>query len=269
MSTATSSSASPAIVRSQSTSRPHSASYGPPSGDIPHRTRSTATRPPPSSHAHHRSSSRPHTYDRPPPSNSTVLASVARRDFESSSGGVRPAPSRRSASRERNQEAQSSSYRPGSTRAPHHRTPSRHGPNRDSVDMAGSRPTAPDGGSSSAQPPSGSQHAHSSTTAQPKRRTTINTTTGQWALGKTIGAGSMGKVKLAKNMETGEQVRLKCEIIYQGSTAHVLLFFFFKKNIRSRSKLFLDNRPKNIAVAATQKERIARRRSEPQEKRRL
>jgi len=25
-------------------------------------------------------------------------------------------------------------------------------------------------------------------------------------LGKTIGAGSMGKVKLAKNMETGEQV---------------------------------------------------------------
>lgn len=42
--------------------------------------------------------------------------------------------------------------------------------------------------------------------AQPRRRTTITTPTGQWALGKTIGAGSMGKVKLAKNMETGEQV---------------------------------------------------------------
>lgn len=34
----------------------------------------------------------------------------------------------------------------------------------------------------------------------------ITTPSGQWALGKTIGAGSMGKVKLAKNMETGEQV---------------------------------------------------------------
>ncbi len=40
-----------------------------------------------------------------------------------------------------------------------------------------------------------------------KRRTTISAQTGQWALGKTIGAGSMGKVKLAKNLETGEQVR--------------------------------------------------------------
>lgn len=39
-----------------------------------------------------------------------------------------------------------------------------------------------------------------------KRRTTINAPTGEWTLGKTIGAGSMGKVKLAKNLETGEQV---------------------------------------------------------------
>ena len=41
---------------------------------------------------------------------------------------------------------------------------------------------------------------------QPRRRTTISTQTGEWSLGKTIGAGSMGKVKLAKHMETGEQV---------------------------------------------------------------
>lgn len=41
-----------------------------------------------------------------------------------------------------------------------------------------------------------------------KRRTTITApSTGTWALGKTIGAGSMGKVKLAKHSETGEQVR--------------------------------------------------------------
>lgn len=205
MSTATPSTISPAIVRSQSSSsRPHSASYGNPSGDLPQRTRSTAARPPHPSHAHHRSSSRSHSYGRPPPSNQSALAGVARRDFETSSGS-RPVSSHRSTSRDRNQENQPSSYRPGSTRAHHHKTSSRHGPNRNSVDMAGTRPAAPDGMSSSAQPPAGSQHP--SGTAQPKRRTTINTTTGQWALGKTIGAGSMGKVKLAKNMETGEQVQ--------------------------------------------------------------
>ncbi|KAJ4341853.1 Serine/threonine-protein kinase [Didymella glomerata] len=45
---------------------------------------------------------------------------------------------------------------------------------------------------------------------QPKRRTTITApSTGTWALGKTIGAGSMGKVKLAKHNETGEQVAVK------------------------------------------------------------
>lgn len=42
-----------------------------------------------------------------------------------------------------------------------------------------------------------------------KKRTTISAQTGQWSLGKTIGAGSMGKVKLAKNLETGEQVAVK------------------------------------------------------------
>jgi hypothetical protein len=44
-------------------------------------------------------------------------------------------------------------------------------------------------------------------TAMPsKRRTTVTTPSGQWALGKTLGAGSMGKVKVGKNIETGEQV---------------------------------------------------------------
>jgi|TARA_R110002003_G_scaffold198_23_gene15581 hypothetical protein len=47
--------------------------------------------------------------------------------------------------------------------------------------------------------------------ANTKRRTTITApSTGTWALGKTIGAGSMGKVKLAKHSETGEQVRTWC-----------------------------------------------------------
>lgn len=42
--------------------------------------------------------------------------------------------------------------------------------------------------------------------AQYRRRTTITTSTGTWEFGKTIGAGSVSKVKLAKNMETGELV---------------------------------------------------------------
>ena len=49
----------------------------------------------------------------------------------------------------------------------------------------------------------------SGTGGSAKKRTTITAQTGQWSLGKTIGAGSMGKVKLAKNMETGEQVAVK------------------------------------------------------------
>ena len=39
-----------------------------------------------------------------------------------------------------------------------------------------------------------------------KSRTTIPAPTGDWVLGKTIGAGSMGKVKLARRAEGGEQV---------------------------------------------------------------
>ena len=41
-----------------------------------------------------------------------------------------------------------------------------------------------------------------------KSRTTIPASTGNWVLGKTIGAGSMGKVKLARRDEGGEQVGL-------------------------------------------------------------
>lgn len=40
-----------------------------------------------------------------------------------------------------------------------------------------------------------------------RSRTTIPTQSGKWILGKTIGAGSMGKVKLAKKEDSSEQVR--------------------------------------------------------------
>jgi hypothetical protein len=61
-------------------------------------------------------------------------------------------------------------------------------------------------------------HGQANAPAQPKRRTTITTPTGNWALGKTIGAGSMGKVKLAKNIETGEQVTIPFSFLL---SAHV------------------------------------------------
>ena len=55
-------------------------------------------------------------------------------------------------------------------------------------------------------------HTHASPHAPPapKRRTTITAPrTGTWALGKTIGAGSMGKVKLAKHQDSGEHAAVK------------------------------------------------------------
>jgi hypothetical protein len=89
--------------------------------------------------------------------------------------------------------------------------------------------------------------------AAPRRRTTITTPTGQWALGKTIGAGSMGKVKLAKNTETGEQVRYSTIIDsnYRHNTDY---------GRRLLLKLCHDSRPRNIALAGRQREPIAQRR---------
>ncbi|KAF8474695.1 hypothetical protein BDZ91DRAFT_650585 [Kalaharituber pfeilii] len=42
-----------------------------------------------------------------------------------------------------------------------------------------------------------------------QRKTTIHGATGTWVLGKTVGAGSMGKVKLAKRQDGSEQVAVK------------------------------------------------------------
>ena len=107
-------------------------------------------------------------------------------------------PSRREPSSERSQERPTTATRTESTRR-HQRNPSTQGQQRESFDVPGT--AAPDRAADS------TQHATAPTAStQPRRRTTITTPTGQWALGKTIGAGSMGKVKLAKNTETGEQV---------------------------------------------------------------
>lgn len=212
MSAAASTSASPTVVRSHSSSRPH-AHHRPPSSDLPHRTRSTTARPP-SSYSHQHSSSRSQTYDRRPPSNQAAFANIARRDFENSNL-ARPSTSRRDSSRERSQERPLTSHRPDPARAPqHHSTASRH--RRNSVDMPG---TVVDANAANvAAAAASAQQAGHGNPNQPKRRTMISTPTGQWALGKTIGAGSMGKVKIAKNIETGEQV--------------IIHFYYYQSNDR-------------------------------------
>ncbi|KAJ5752631.1 hypothetical protein N7520_009548 [Penicillium odoratum] len=187
---------SPMVVRSQSTSsRP---AHWAPASDLPHRTRSVAVRssntsqpqPPPQTQYSH---SKTPSYDRRPPANHAALDSVARRDFEASNVANMPS--------ERSQERPPTATRTESTRR-HQRTSSTQAHQRDSVDMT-STATA-DRAADSSQNATGPV-----VPTQPRRRTTITTPTGQWALGKTIGAGSMGKVKLAKNMETGEQVAVK------------------------------------------------------------
>ncbi|KKY38779.1 putative camk camkl kin1 protein kinase [Diaporthe ampelina] len=62
--------------------------------------------------------------------------------------------------------------------------------------------------------------ADTRSSAQPKARsrTTIPTQSGKWILGKTIGAGSMGKVKLAKKEDSNEQASVACKIIPRGVT---------------------------------------------------
>lgn len=153
-----------------------------PASATPHRSHSQSYRGPPAS----------------PQSGQGNLANVARRDFEQSNINA-PASAPRSASRERASGSGQPS-RSDSTRS-HNRQSSRGEHNRyASIDAAANQQPPTNGvvrdAGSHGIPPTGG-----------RRRTTITTSTGTWMLGKTIGAGSMGKVKLAKNAETGEQVR--------------------------------------------------------------
>lgn len=109
------------------------------------------------------------------------LANVARNDFEQSNVAQPPSSSRHRAD---------APARSDSTRNPASASQSRYHPQE--------------------MPSSSSNGTHAAPAAgtNVRRRTTIDATTGHWDLGKTIGAGSMGKVKLARNKETGEQVRI-------------------------------------------------------------
>ena len=133
---------------------------------------------------------------------------VAQRDFEQTNlpSATRPTNGhRRSESHDRTVAApgparmEPSARRDDATRG-HSRTHSRYAEPTPAPAPAPSNGTTEHGRSTA----SGGQHPQNL-----RRRTTIDATTGHWELGKTIGAGSMGKVKLARNKDTGEQVAVK------------------------------------------------------------
>jgi hypothetical protein len=139
--------------------------------DRPHRSQSAASRP--SNHAQ----SRPQQ---------AALNTVAARDWEQTNlanEGVR-----RSESRDR-----------AAPPPPARTDSSRRGHTRYASDASTASAMPTNGAAADGRP--------GQVQANTKRRTTITApSTGTWSLGKTIGAGSMGKVKLAKHLETGEQV---------------------------------------------------------------
>ena len=195
------STASPSVVRSSSRRQ---TSYNAPPTDRPHRTASTATasNPPTTPTGPARSNSQ--AYARPPSATQQAsLAGVARRDYETTNVARAPS-SHRSSSRDQNYAAppkrtdSTRDSRRTSSRPSHVRTSSRVSASDDPT--ATQTPTTNRNQSDAGVPGSG---------GSAKRRTTIGAQTGEWSLGKTIGAGSMGKVKLAKNLETGEQVAVK------------------------------------------------------------
>ncbi|QIX02090.1 hypothetical protein AMS68_007607 [Peltaster fructicola] len=134
------------------------------------------------------------THARSPSGN---LDNVARHDYEQTSL-VRSSSGRRSESNDRPmQHVNPTRTESTRTTSGHSRTTSRYN------DQPQATPT-PNG---TAAPETRTNSSGQTQTL--RRRTTIDSSTGVWELGKTIGAGSMGKVKLARNRDTGEQVAVK------------------------------------------------------------
>lgn len=201
------STASPPLVRSSSRRQPQT--YSTPAGDRPHRASSTTSKPTTTPTGLLRSHSQSQTQARPTSSSQQLaLAGVARRDYETTSVARPQSSSRRSSSRDRSHVVPPPK-RTDSTRDSRH-TGSRPGHSRNSSHMPSTAAAAATAANGVTAPtaagktqPDATPHAGG---APSKRRTTVTAQTGQWTLGKTIGAGSMGKVKLAKNIENGEQV---------------------------------------------------------------
>ena len=196
------STASPAIVRS--TSRRQQPPYSPSAQDRPQRTTSSASKSPTTPSGPLRSNSQSQNHARPSPTvpQAPGLGGVARRDYETTNLARSPSGQRSNSRDHREHHADTTPKRIESTRDSR-RPSSRPGHSRNSSRISDATTLAND---PALQTPSAAKTADG---GQSKRRTTVTAQTGEWSLGKTIGAGSMGKVKLAKNLETGEQVAVK------------------------------------------------------------
>ncbi|KAB8338986.1 hypothetical protein FH972_021925 [Carpinus fangiana] len=204
--------ASPMLSSRTSTSSRRDQSYEAP--ESPRRRTSSSSRTPTaSSSLPYRAQSTLHTGSHPP-SAARQAASFARRDQEQSNVN-QASPQRRSISMDRHRSTSERRASQDDAARTAHRSSSRSGHSSRYVPAtttAAAESTTPavngtsNGGPSAQLPPapSGSQN-----TQQPRRRTTVEAQTGVWSLGKTIGAGSMGKVKLARNQDTGEQAAIK------------------------------------------------------------
>jgi serine/threonine protein kinase KIN1/2 len=184
MSTATS--VTPASLESPGASR-RGQSYSSPSRTQSTRTRPTAVPPSPVRASSHSRG----------PSSSRLEEVLPQRDYETTN--VARTSSRRSSDRPPAIRAESSRSGTG-----HQRSSSRpnHQHHYTASEMSGTTAVANGGGPAPVVAPIESRHAGKAT----RSRTTIPAQTGNWVLGKTIGAGSMGKVKLARRVEGGEQV---------------------------------------------------------------
>ncbi|KAG4033425.1 hypothetical protein MFRU_005g04320 [Monilinia fructicola] len=187
---ATTTSVSPTTVERNTSRRSHNNS-------LPHRSQSTRVKSstadsPQRSHSHHhRGSSRHAAIEESVPQANYETTNVAQQSRKISSRDG-PTPSRHESTR-----SATSNHRSN-----HHARPSN--------DMATA--AANGGGPAPVVTPQESRHA----AHRGKSRTSIPAQSGTWVLGKTIGQGSMGKVKLARKSEGGEQVAVK--IVPRGST---------------------------------------------------
>lgn len=243
----------PSQVRPPASSR-YSSSFN--QMDLPQRSRSTALKPQSVSSSPQRSNSHSQTYSRPPSSSRQAnnLANIARKDVEELNVAGSLSPRRSSVERQADRHGAGSQFEP-SRPASQQRVGSKPAQTRYSAEAA-----APITTSNSAQTESRDRAGRSSAggTGQVRKRTTIIMKTGEWALGKTIGAGSMGKVKLAKNMETGEQV----------SNMHSPAHHLTDPLPRVPSKLYPGNPPMSTEPLKSGREPMRQKRSGHNERRR-
>ena len=219
MSTSTATAPPPGVQRSSSSSR-RVPTYTSTNPGQPQRSQPTSTRVISGASSTSKPSTQRSSYDRPSSQQQqSPLANVLpHRDYETSSL-PRPSGTRRSSSQDRTYDSPTTPSRRDSTRSAQ-RTASRPGQSRY---VGEGPPPVITNGMSSPTARTSLDHAQPPSTSK-GRRTTITGQSGTWSLGKTIGAGSMGKVKLAKKLESGEQVRERYdESRIHGLTRHIRL----------------------------------------------